>query len=253
MNMNQEREVIVGMKHRIMMVALFAVITSPVCAANLSGPPRILDGNTIEIEQTKLRLSGIEAPETDQICLDAQGRKWACGVAARDELIKHSNGRTWDCHTTGVDEYGRSRGSCFIEGEDVNAWMVRSGWALSSGPSIHTYVVYEVVASKAYAGLWSGAFIAPWDWRRRNKGTIIIGASSVPIDAQELLLGSALLSDPPSSECLIKGTVDRNGERIYHLPGQLSYEQLDMTKKPGERWLCSEAEAEATGWRKAAR
>ncbi|MBB4396640.1 hypothetical protein [Bradyrhizobium sp. ERR14] len=86
-----------------------------------------------------------------------------------------------------------------------------------------------------------------------TRGTIIIGASSVPIDAQELLLGSALLSDPPSSECLIKGTVDRNGERIYHLPGQLSYEQIDMTKKPGERWLCSEAEAEATGWRKAAR
>ncbi|MDA9463135.1 thermonuclease family protein [Bradyrhizobium sp. CCBAU 53415] len=238
------------MKRRVMMVALFALITSPVCAAKLSGPPRILDGNTIEIEQTKIRLSGIEAPETDQICLDAHGRKWACGVAARDELIKHSNGRTWDCHTTGVDEYGRSRGGCFIEGEDVNAWMVRSGWALSSGP---TYVISEVVASKADAGLWSGAFIAPWDWRRRNKGTIIIGASSVPIDAQELLLGSALLSDPPSSECLIKGTVDRNGERTYHLPEQLSYEQIDMTKKPGERWLCSEAEAEAIGWRKAAR
>ncbi|WP_051380691.1 thermonuclease family protein [Bradyrhizobium sp. WSM1743] len=250
--MNQERKVIVGMKHRVMMVALFAIITSPVCAAKLSGPPRILDGNTIELEKTKLRLSGIDAPETDQICLDAHGRKWACGVAARDELIKHSNGRTWDCHTTGVDEYGRSRGSCFIEGEDVNAWMVRSGWALS-GLSTHTYAIYEVVASKAYAGLWSGAFIAPWDWRRRNKGTIIIGASSVPIDAQELLLGSALLSDPPSSECLIKGTVDRNGERIYYLPGQLGYEEIDMTKKSGERWLCSEAEAEATGWRKAAR
>ncbi|RXG95743.1 thermonuclease family protein [Bradyrhizobium zhanjiangense] len=249
--MNQERKVIVGMKHRVMVVALFAVITSPVCAAKLSGPPRILDGNTIELEKTKLRLSGIDAPETDQICLDARGRKWACGVAARDELIKHSNGRTWDCHTTGVDEYGRSRGSCFIEGENVNAWMVRSGWALSSGP--YTYAIYELVASTAYAGLWSGAFIAPWDWRRRNKGTVIIGASSVPIDAQELLLGSALLSDPPSSECLIKGTVDRNGERIYHLPGQLGYEQIDMTKKSGERWLCSEAEAEATGWRKAAR
>ncbi|WP_244550877.1 thermonuclease family protein [Bradyrhizobium sp. Rc3b] len=245
--MDQDRKVIVEMKHRVMMVALFAVITSPACAAKLSGPPRILDGNTIEIEQTKIRLSGIQAPETDQICLDAHGRKWTCGVAARDELIKHSNGRTWDCHTTGVDEYWRSRGSCFIEGEDVNAWMVRSGWALSSGP----YVIYEVVASKTCAGLWSGAFIAPWDWRRRNKATIIIGASSVPVDAQELLLGSALLSDPPSSECVIKGTVGRNGERIYHLPGQISYEQIDMTK-PGERWLCSEAEAEAIGWRKVA-
>ncbi|MGY4174907.1 endonuclease YncB(thermonuclease family) [Bradyrhizobium sp. USDA 4518] len=239
------------MKHRVMMAALLAVLTSPVCAAKLSGPPHILDANTIEIEQTRIRLSGIEAPETDQICLDAHGRKWACGVAARDALIKYSNGRTWDCQTAGVDKYGSSFGSCFIEGQDVNAWMVSSGWALSSGSPTHAYAIYEVVASNAYAGLWSGAFIAPWDWRRRNKGTIIVGASSVPNDAQELLLGSALLSDPPSPECLIKGTVGRTGERTYHLPGQVSYGQIDMTKKPAERWFCSETEAEATGWHRA--
>ncbi|WP_271593168.1 thermonuclease family protein [Bradyrhizobium sp. CCBAU 65884] len=251
--MDQERKVIVGMKHRVMKVALLAVITSPVCAATLSGAPRIVDGNTIEIEQTTVRLSGIEAPETDQICLDARGGKWACGVASRDELIKHSNGRTWDCHTTGVDKYERSLGRCFIEGEDVNAWMVRSGWALSWGPSIPSYAVSELVASTALAGLWSGAFIAPWEWRRRNRWTIIVGASSVPVDARQLLLGPALLSDPPSPECLIKGAPDRNGDRIYHLPGQLNYGQIDMAEEPGGRWLCSEAEAVATGWRKAAR
>ncbi|MDA9444392.1 hypothetical protein XH98_35945 [Bradyrhizobium sp. CCBAU 51745] len=241
------------MKHRGIICALLALITSPVCAATLSGVPRIHDGNTIEIEHTNVRLSGIEAPETDQICLDAQGRRWACGVAARDELIKHSNGRTWDCHTQRADEYRRALGSCFIEGENVNAWMVRSGWALSAGASLHTYAVYELVASTARAGLWSGAFIAPWDWPRRNRGTIIVGATLVPINAQQVLLGSDLLTEPPSPECLIKGTLERSGERIYHLPGQPSYEQIDMTKKRGERWLCGEAEAEATGWRKAAR
>ena len=250
-NMDQERKVIVRMKHRGIMFALIALITSPVFAATLSGAPRILDGNTIEIEKTTVRLAGIEAPETDQICLDAQGRKWACGVAVRDELIKHSNGRTWDCHTERRDEYRRALGNCFIEGEDINAWMVRSGLALSAGASHHTYVVFELVASTAHAGLWSGAFIAPWDWPRRNRGTIIVGATSVPVDAQEVLLGSVLLSKPPSPECLIKGTVARRGERIYYLPGQPGYEQIDMTKKRGERWLCSEAEAEATGWRKA--
>ncbi|MDF0585115.1 thermonuclease family protein [Bradyrhizobium yuanmingense] len=257
-NMDQERKVVIGMRRREIMFALLTLITSPVCAATLSGAPRILDGNTIEIEQTNVRLSGIEAPETDQICLDSQGRKWACGVAARDELIKHSNGRKWNCHTQRVDEYKRTLGSCFIEGEDVNAWMVRSGWALSGwglsvGASQHTYALYELVASTASAGLWSGAFIVPWDWRRRSRRTIIVGAKWVPTDAQEVLLGSALLSEPPSPECLIKGTLERSGERIYHLPGQLGYEQIDMTKKRGERWLCSETEAEATGWRKAVR
>nr|WP_246709092.1 MULTISPECIES: thermonuclease family protein [Bradyrhizobium] len=249
--MDQERKVIVGMTHRGIMFALFVLITSPVYAATLSGVPRILDANTIEIERTNVRLLGIEAPETDHICLDAQGRKWACGLAARDELIKHSNGRTWVCHTQRVDEYRRALGSCFIEGEDVNVWMVRAGWALSAGASHHTYAVYELVASTANTGLWSGAFIAPWDWPHRNRSTIVVGATLVPIDAQEVLLGSLLLAEPPSSECLIKGTLERNGERTYRVPGQRGYEQIDMTKKGGERWLCSEAEAKATGWRKA--
>ncbi|MGY3238418.1 endonuclease YncB(thermonuclease family) [Bradyrhizobium sp. USDA 4472] len=250
--MDQERKDIVGMMRRGTMFALLALITSPVCAATLSGVPRILDGNTIEIEQTTIRLSGIEAPETDQICLDARGRKWACGVAARDELIKHANGRTWDCQTQRLDEQRRALGNCLIEGEDVNAWMVRSGWALSAGAAQHSYVIYELVASTNYAGLWSGAFIAPWDWRNRNRATIIVGGNSVPVDAQELLLGSILLSEPPSPECLIKGT-HRSGERIYLMPLQPGYEQIDMTNKRGERWLCSEAEARATGWHKAAR
>ncbi|WP_128970838.1 thermonuclease family protein [Bradyrhizobium tropiciagri] len=241
------------MKYRVMMAALLAIIASPVCAAKLSGAPQILDANTIEIAQTRIRLSGIEAPDTDQICLDAHGQKWACGVAARDALINYSNGRIWDCQTAGVDKYGRSLGSCFIEGQDVNAWMVSSGWALSSAPSTHVYLINEVVASNAFAGLWSGAFITPWDWRRRNKSTIIVGASSVPNEAQELLLGSALLSDPPSPDCVIKGTIDGNGERTYHSPGQISYGQIDMTKKPAERWFCSENEAEAMGWHRAAR
>ncbi|MBB4380321.1 thermonuclease family protein [Bradyrhizobium sp. SBR1B] len=250
--MGQERKVIAGMKRRGIMFALLALITSPVWAATLRGAPRILDGNTIEIEQTNVRLSGIDAPETDQICLDAQGRKWACGVAARDELIKNSNGRTWDCHTQKVDEYRRALGSCFIEGEDVNAWMIRSGWALSAGASRHTYVVHELVASTASAGLWSGAFITPGDWRGRNTSTIIVGAKTVPINAQEILLGALVLSEPPSPECRIKGILAR-GERIYHLPGDSGYEQIGMTNTRSERWLCSEAEAEATGWRKAAR
>jgi hypothetical protein len=42
---------------------------------------------------------------------------------------------------------------------------------------------------------------------------------------------------------------NRKGERIYHLPGQLDYAQIDMTKGLGERWFCTEAEADAAGWR----
>src|SRR6202140_733268 len=102
------------------------------CWANeiISGVPRIVDGDTVQIGETKIRLQGIDAPETDQVCLDAKGQTWACGIAARDELVKHSAGREWDCDLASTDRYGRSLGNCFVEGEDVSAWMVRQGWAL---------------------------------------------------------------------------------------------------------------------------
>jgi endonuclease YncB( thermonuclease family) len=234
-------------------LALTILAASPAFAADISGVPRIVDGDTVEIGQVKIRLSGIDAPETDQVCLDGNGEKWACGIVARDQLIRHSNGQPWECTTTGNDQYGRSLANCFIEGEDVSKWMVRSGWALSFVRYSHAYDADEVVARDAHAGLWSGAFIAPWDWRHRNKMTIILGAASVPVNAQTILLGAVSASEAPSPECVIKGNVNRKGERIYHLPGQLNYAQINMAKGLGERWFCTEAEADAAGWRKAVR
>jgi len=162
-------------------VVSLVLMVSPAFAGEVAGVPHMVDGDTVEIGQVKMRLSGIDAPDTDQICLDARGEKWACGIAARDELIRHSNGQIWECTTTGIDQYGRSLAKCFIEGEDT--WMVRSGWALSLVRYSHAYDADEVKAKDARAGLWSGSFIAPWDWRHRNKSTIILGAASVPVNA----------------------------------------------------------------------
>jgi endonuclease YncB( thermonuclease family) len=76
----------------------------------ISGEPRIIDGDTIQIATSKVRLTGIDAPEMDRICLDGNGGNWACGIAARDELIRFSAGRQWECGLVGVDKYGRSLG-----------------------------------------------------------------------------------------------------------------------------------------------
>ena len=104
-------------------------------------------------------------------------------------------------------------------------------------------------ARSAQRGLWSGAFIAPWDWRHRNCKTVVLGAVSVPINAQPILCG---VPDAPSRECDIKGHVNRKGERIYFLPGQLDYARLDMAKpKADRRWFCSAEDAEAAGHRRA--
>jgi Sel1 repeat len=102
-------------------------------------------------------------------------------------------------------------------------------------------------------GLWQGAFIAPWDWRHRNNKTVILGALSVPIDAQKMLLGPSATEGAPSPDCTIKGNINRDGERIYHLEHQSSYAKIRMDKGGDRRWFCTPEEAEAAGWRRAVR
>jgi endonuclease YncB( thermonuclease family) len=176
------------MKTRLILAML--LFTTPAMAADITGVPRILDGDTIQIDITKIRLKGIDAPETHplQFCLDPAGERWDCGVTARDELVAHVGGKPWTCHISGTDRYRRSLATCEVDGEDIQRWMVRNGWALSFVRYSHAYDADETIARDAQAGIWAGAFIAPWDWRHRSVNTVILGATSVPVDAQEILL-----------------------------------------------------------------
>src|ERR1017187_7857558 len=183
-------------------------------AADLSGTPRIIDGDTLAIGATKVRLEGIDAPETDQVCLNASGAHWACGIDARDQLAAHIAGREINCTPSGTDAYRRTLAICYLADEDLNAWMVQQGWALAYVQYSKAYVHAEEDARTNLRGIWQSAFIAPWDWRHRNNKTVILGAFSVPIDAQKLLLGPSATEGAPSPECTIKGNVNRNGERI---------------------------------------
>jgi endonuclease YncB( thermonuclease family) len=233
----------------VISVAALAIFVTNASAADVAGVPRIVDGDTVEIGSTKIRLSGIDAPETDQLCLDAKGEKWACGVTSRDELVKYSHDRPWMCHVTGIDKYGRSLASCDIDGIDVDSWMVRSGWALAFVRYSRQYVAEELEAKSKHAGLWSGAFIAPWDWRGRNKQTEILGAVSVPVKAQAILLSAVSADQAPDPACTIKGNINRSGECIYHQPGGRWYAKVNMDLSKGKRWFCSVEEAEAAGCR----
>jgi endonuclease YncB( thermonuclease family) len=215
----------------------------------INGVPRIVDGDTVQIGATKIRLVGIDAPETDQLCLDKNGERWPCGVSARDELIRHAGSQPWSCLVTGKDRYGRSLAKCESSGEDIEKWMVRNGWALSFVRYSHVYDREEEEARAAKAGLWAGAFIAPWNWRGRNRRTAILGAVSVPTNAQATLLSSASAAEAPSPGCEIKGNANRRGECIYHLPGTRHYSSVKMNLSKGKRWFCSSAEAEAAGCR----
>jgi len=228
-------------------LAMFGSHVTAVYATEVIGLPRIVDGDTVVVDAIKIRLQGIDAPETDQLCLNHDGERWACGIEARDQLIRRAGDQSWSCNISGVDRFGRSLAVCNVEGEDINRWMVRQGWALAFIRYSHEYVDAERSAREGQFGLWSGAFIAPWDWRHRNKNTVILGALSVPINAQEILLSAVSAAEAPSPECAIKGNINRRGECIYHLPGGHFYGLIKMNR--GKRWFCSEDEARAAGCR----
>src|SRR5450759_3304181 len=199
-------------------------------AADLSGVPRVVDGDTLAIGATKVRLEGIDAPETDQVCLNANGDHRACGIDARDQLVAHIAAREIKCISHGTDAYRRTLAICYLADEDLNGWMVQQGWALAYVKYSSAYRQVEEDARANQRGIWQGAFIAPWDWRHRNNKTVILGAFNVPINSQAMLLGPTATEGAPSPECTIKGIINRNGERIYHTENQQFYAKIRMDK-----------------------
>jgi endonuclease YncB( thermonuclease family) len=222
-------------------------------AADITGVPKIREGDQITIGNSRIRLGGIDAPSVDQLCLNNSGERWTCGVAARDELIKHVGGKSWTCHVVQTDRRGRQIARCEVDGEDIQKWMVKSGWALAYVRFSHDYDADEKAARDAKAGMWQGAFIAPWDWRVRNKKTTILGSAKPPENASTILLASASGSVAPSPDCTIKGNVNRSGECIYHQPTSRWYAKIEMKISKGTRWFCSVEEAEAAGCRETKR
>jgi endonuclease YncB( thermonuclease family) len=130
-----------------------AIVTAVPCAAfsnEIIGVPRIVDGDTVQIGSSKIRLQGIDSPETDQLCLDREGKRWTCGIEARNRLIqKAGSGKVWTCHTSSVDRYGRALATCEVEGLNINRWLIRTGWALSFVRYSHEYDCDEHAARDA--------------------------------------------------------------------------------------------------------
>jgi endonuclease YncB( thermonuclease family) len=232
-----------------------ALLLFPVTAyaADVSGVPKIRNGDLVLIGKTRIRLAGMDAPSIDQLCLNPKGDRWSCGVAARDALAQHTSGKSWTCHVQRVDKVGHSVAKCEVDGEDVGQWMVKNGWALSYVAFSHAYDAEEKAARDAHAGLWQGSFIAPWAWRVRSKKTPILGATKPPKDARRILLASASGPVAPSPDCTIKGNVNRSGECIYHKPSSRWYAQIRMKVSKGTRWFCSVEDAEAAGCRETRR
>jgi endonuclease YncB( thermonuclease family) len=136
--------------------------------APIVGVARVIDGDTIQIVGIRIRLEGIDAPEWDQTCFDAEERSWPCGRTATQELASLLHGRELTCKPQGLDVYRRALAVCTLaDGVDVNAWLVRQGWAVISGYA-SSYRFEQAEAKSAGRGIWVGRFELPRDWRRRH-------------------------------------------------------------------------------------
>jgi len=193
----------------------------------ISGRAKVIDGDTIEIGSQRIRLEGIDAPEASQTCSGRWLGSWACGTKATAQLARLIGDRRIDCAAAGHDKYGRVLGWCSRDGLDINAEMVRTGYAWAFVRYSTRYAALEAEARAAKLGIWQGEAEPAWAFREHRWG---VAEASAP------------------DGCAIKGNVTANG-RIYHMPWSPWYGKVRVEPAKGEQWFCSEADALKAGFR----
>ena len=131
-------------------------------AQRLQGIPAVIDGDTLDLAGTRVRLQDIDAPELGQQCL-LKGKLYPCGEIARAALLDLTAGTEIVCELT--DRNGTETARCTADDYDLSGGMVYTGWALADRRVSARYVTLENGAKAAPRGLWRGSFVAPWDWR----------------------------------------------------------------------------------------
>ena len=154
----------------------FGIVSEPAFAksTDIIGKPKITDGDTIVIDDIRIRFTGSDAPESyffgkTQTCTDGAGREWECGNAATEKLKQLINDQIVRCSDEGKDRYGRTLGICYVGEMDLQAEMVKSGMAVAYLRYSDRYEQEQNFAKKAKAGMWGGEFQEPEAWRRENR------------------------------------------------------------------------------------
>ncbi len=142
--------------------ALFGRLPDP---EKVTGFARIIDGDSLEIGGVDIRLQGVDAPELAQTC-SRRGETYACGETARAALQRRAREGALTCELGKQDKYRRSLGRCFADDDDLGAWLVRRGYAVSYGSD---YKAEEERARRERAGLWAGSFEEPAAWRKAHR------------------------------------------------------------------------------------
>ncbi len=208
-----------------MRVLLFLMLLCGPAFADVSGPLRVIDGDTFDVGGERIRLFGVDAPEHGQPCTQPNGSIMDCGEWVSDQIAAQFEGRQTVCIGRERDRYDRLVATCTIEGVDLGREIVASGLARAFLFYSEDYAADEKSAAVAGRGIWQFTLASPASYRARDVS-------------------------PPPSGCDIKGNISKNGH-IYHMPHSRDYQRTRINEDQGERWFCSESLAQQAGWRPA--
>ena len=154
-----------------LLFALLLLAVSANAGESLTGIPRVVDEDTFVIKGERIRLKGIDAPESKQRCQGGSGNWYPCGQRSTEYLRDRIAGKPVSCQLDPErDRYGRALGTCFTsDGTNLQAWLVRNGLALAYRRYSMRYVNEEVAAQASRSGMWNGEFIPPWRWRKGER------------------------------------------------------------------------------------
>jgi endonuclease YncB( thermonuclease family) len=162
--------------HLIRSFFVLLILVGCASATEVTGrPTSFTDGDSFRLRHNgklmKIRLFGIDAPESEQRCSRANGGCWRCGKEAGAELKKLVGEAEVRCNLTGEVSYGRSVATCFVEGAktSINLHMVETGMATAYRRFSSRYVKAEARARKADLGIWNGSFVVPERWRQGER------------------------------------------------------------------------------------
>ena len=158
-------------------IILFSsIITSAISFEKIIiGKAKVTDGDTIKINDQKIRLFGIDAPETKQFCKEVYlsflifnfKRDYKCGEKSTNALKKKIKDKKIRCLIQGKkDRYRRNIGICYLKKQDINSWLVKNGYAIAYRRYSKKYIIDEQYAEDNKLGIWQGTFMEPEKWRR---------------------------------------------------------------------------------------
>ncbi len=210
-------------------ILILVLLLAPIVAsADIRGLIRVIDGDTFDVAGMRIRLQGIDAPETGQSCTTEQGPVFDCGSWVTRAVRGMLRSQTGICVALDTDRYNRTVASCTVNGADLGETLVSKGLAFAYPQYSDRYVTTELIARAADTGLWSFATQTPAVFRI----TRIAGRNA------------------PDPACAIKGNISANGH-IFHEVGSPAYARTGIDETKGERWFCSPRAALAAGWRPA--